>query len=257
LTRPTVASAVAILIGGIAAVCGIAMMGAASTSSPGATSVAGLTSKVPTETTTATTDVQPSGDEAGDTGRTQPPSLSTTTTTTTPTTLRAPTTTIAPIVTYLADIGVLTPSPIAAPTRVIIAALHIDGPVIPVGVNDAGQLDVPPDARTLVWYRYGPSPGGSGSAVIAGHLNWRGTTGIFARLDKTPVGATITVVYDDGSQQDFIVSTVELVDKPAVAVNGTFAREGERLLRLVTCGGEFEKAVRSYRSNVVVTAIPA
>ena len=45
--------------------------------------------------------------------------------------------------------------------------------------------------------------------------------------------------------------------KPAVSVNGVFAHDGERLLRLVTCGGEFEKKVRSYRSNVVVTAIPA
>ncbi len=116
---------------------------------------------------------------------------------------------------------------------------------------------MPPDARTLVWYRHGPSPGEPGSAVIAGHLNWRGATGIFARLDEIPVGATITVVYDDGSQQDFIASAVELVPKPAVAVNGVFAREGERLLRLVTCGGEFEEEVRSYRSNVVVTAIPA
>ena len=248
------ASAVAILIGGIT-VCGIAMMGAASTSSPDVTSVAPRTSKVPTETTTATTDVQPSRRAASDTGRTQP--SSTTTTTTTPTTVPAPTTTIAPIVTYLADISVLAPSPVAAPTRVIIAALNIDGPVIPVGVNADSQLDVPPDARTLVWYKHGPSPGEPGSAVIAGHLNWRGTTGIFARLDDIPVGATITVDYDDGSQQDFIVSAVELVPKPAVAVDGIFGREGEHLLRLITCGGEFEKKVRSYRSNVVVTAIPA
>ena len=246
------ASAVAILIGGIA-VSGIAMMGAAGTSSADVTSVVPRPSKVPTETTTATKDAQPSRDATSDTGRTQPSSSSTTM----PTTVPAPTATIAPIVTYLADIGVLAPRPVAAPTRVIIAALHIDGPVIPVGVNAESQLDVPPDARTLVWYRNGPSPGGPGSAVIAGHLNWRGTTGIFAKLDKIPVGATITVVYDDGSQQDFIVSAVELVSKPAVAVDGIFAREGEPLLRLITCGGEFEKAVRSYRSNVVVTAIPA
>jgi sortase (surface protein transpeptidase) len=241
-----VASAVAILIGSIA-VCGTALMGAASTASPDVTSIAARTSKVPTATTTATTDVQPSADAASDTGRSQPSS----------TTMPAPTTTIAPIVTYLADISVLAPIPVAAPTRVIITALDIDGPVIPVGVNAASQLDVPPDARTLVWYRHGPSPGAPGSAVIAGHLNWRGTTGLFARLDEIPVGATITVVYDDGSQQDFIASAVELVSKPAVAVNGIFAREGESLLRLITCGGEFEKEVRSYRSNVVVTAIPA
>jgi hypothetical protein len=239
-----VVSAVAILIGSIA-VCGTALLSAASTASPDPTSVEARASKVPTETTTATTLVQPSPEAASDTGRTQP-SLSTTTTTT-----------IAPIVTYLADISVLAPTTVAEPTRVIIEALDIDGPVIPVGVNADSQLDVPPDARTLVWYRHGPSPGGPGSAVIAGHLNWRGTNGIFARLDEMPVGATITVVYDDGSQKDFIVSTVELVDKPAVAVNGIFARDGEPLLRLITCGGEFEKAVRSYRSNVVVTAIRA
>ncbi|HWM22360.1 MAG TPA: class F sortase [Ilumatobacteraceae bacterium] len=180
-------------------------------------------------------------------------STSTTPATTTTTT----TTTIVPIVTHLADIGVLAPNDVIAPTRVIIPGLEIDGPVIPAGVNAENELDVPPDARTLVWYRHGPSPGGRGSAVIAGHLNWRGVNGLFARLADTPVGATITVVYDDGSEQAFTVSTVELVPKPAVSVSGVFARDGEPLLRLVTCGGEFEAAVRSYRSNVIVTAIPA
>jgi sortase (surface protein transpeptidase) len=136
-------------------------------------------------------------------------------------------------------------------------ALEIDGSVIPVGVNADNELDVPPDARTLVWYQHGPAPGAPGSAVIAGHLNWHGVNGLFARLAETPIGATITVVYDDGSEQAFTVSTVELVPKPAVSVNGIFASDGEPLLRLVTCGGEFEEAVRSYRSNVVVTAVPA
>jgi hypothetical protein len=136
-------------------------------------------------------------------------------------------------------------------------ALEIDGSVIPVGVNATNELDVPPDAQTLVWYRHGPPPGAPGSAVIAGHLNWRGVNGLFAGLAETPIGATITVVYDDGSEQAFTVSTVELVPKPAVSFNGVFARDGERLLRLVTCGGEFEEAARSYRSNVIVTAVPA
>jgi len=115
----------------------------------------------------------------------------------------------------------------------------------------------PPDARSLVWYRHGPSPGERGSAVIAGHLNWRGVTGLFADLADTPVGAVVTVAYDDGSKRAFTVTSVELVAKPAVAVNGVFARDGVRRLRLVTCGGEFDDEVNSYRSNVVVTAVPA
>ena len=63
--------------------------------------------------------------------------------------------------------------------------------------------------------------------------------------------------FDDGAQRSFRVTTVELVPKPAVSVNGVFARDGARVLRLVTCGGEFDDEVNSYRSNVVVTAVPA
>jgi sortase (surface protein transpeptidase) len=169
----------------------------------------------------------------------------------------APATSLGPVVTHHAAIDVLAPRPIAAPVRVSIPVLDIDGPVVPAGVNSEQELDVPPDARSLVWYRHGPSPGERGSAVIAGHLNWRGVTGLFADVANTPVGAVVTVAYDDGSQRSFTVTTVELVPKPAVAVNGVFARDGGRVLRLVTCGGEFDDDVNSYRSNVVVTAVPA
>jgi hypothetical protein len=180
------------------------------------------------------------------------------TSTTTP--VRAkPTTTVSevPIVTHRAAIDVLAPRPVTVPVRVSIPALEVDGPVLPAGVNSDSELDVPPDARSLVWYRHGPSPGEQGSAVIAGHLNWRGVTGLFSDLASTPVGAGITVDYDNGSQRDFIVTTVELVPKPAISVHGVFARDGARVLRLVTCGGEFDDEVNSYRSNVVVTAVPA
>ncbi|MET0459202.1 MAG: class F sortase [Ilumatobacteraceae bacterium] len=168
-----------------------------------------------------------------------------------------PTPTIAPIVTHNAEIDVLAPIAVAAPVRVVLPDLDVDGPVIRTGVNSAGELDVPPDARTLVWYEHGPTPGAPGSAVIAGHLNWRGVEGIFADLAETPVGTTFSVGYEDGTERAFVVRSVDLVDKPAVAVNGVFARDGESVLRLVTCGGEFDSSTRHYRSNVIVTAVPA
>lgn len=151
----------------------------------------------------------------------------------------------------------LTPVVRAAPVRVRIASLGVDGNVAPVGVNDAGELDVPPDAKTLVWYRHGPSPGEVGSAVIAGHLDWKGVLGTFNSLAATPVGEQVSVTYDDGTERLFTVTAVDLVDKPAVAVDGTFARDGESVLRLVTCGGEFNDDINSYYSNVIVTAVPA
>jgi len=176
------------------------------------------------------------------------------TTTAPPPTVSAPT--FAPIVTHDAEIDVLTPQAVVAPVRVVIPSLGVDGVVEPTGVDAIGELAVPDDAKTLVWYRFGPTPGAAGSAVIAGHLDWKGVLGAFNTLADTPVGATVTVSYDDGTAREFVVQSVELVDKPAVSVNGTFARDGESVLRLVTCGGEFNDDVNRYYSNVVVTAIP-
>lgn len=221
-----------------------------------------ITRAVPTETTVAPARLSPSTTvpSPSTSNPVQPPPTSpVTTTTTSPPTTTTTIAPIAPIVTHDArvGVGVLTPVAVATPVRVVIPALGADGPVVPTGVNDAGELAIPADAGQLVWWRFGPTPGAPGSAVIAGHLDWKGELGVFNRLAATPIGERITVGYDDGHEQAFVVTAVELVDKPAVAVNGTFARDGDPVLRLVTCGGEFDRASRHYRSNVVVTAVPA
>jgi len=236
--RPTVAIALGLVVLGATGVGALAWGGEDTDTA------------APTTTATATT-ARP----APATSRPEP----STTTTDVPSTMAVATTTstIVPIVTHAADIGILSPAVVAAPARVAIPALEVDGPVLAAGVNAAGELDVPPDARTLVWYRHGPAPGASGSAVIAGHLNWKGVEGLFSHLADVPAGAEVVVTYDDGTQRHFVVRTIELVDKPAVAVNGVFARDGESVLRLVTCGGEFDDSTRHYRSNVVLTAVPA
>jgi sortase (surface protein transpeptidase) len=169
-----------------------------------------------------------------------------------------PTTTIAPIVTHDArvGVGVLVPEVIDAPVRVQIPSIGADGPVRAAGVDATGGLEIPDSARELVWWKYGPTPGAPGSAVIAGHLDWHHVLGIFNRLKDMTPGDRVTVTFADGHDQAFVVDTVELAEKPAVAVNGTFARDGAPVLRLVTCGGEFDDASHHYKRNVVVTAHP-
>jgi LPXTG-site transpeptidase (sortase) family protein len=179
---------------------------------------------------------------------------------TAPTTSLAPptTTTIAPIVTHDArvGIGVLTTTAVNAPVRVEVPSIGANGPVLAGGVDATGGLEIPGDAKDLVWWKFGPTPGDAGSAVIAGHVDWKHVLGVFNRLDEAKRGDPITVTYADGTTRRFVVDTVELVDKPAVAVNDTFARDGAPVLRLVTCGGEFDHSVHHYESNVVVTAYP-
>jgi hypothetical protein len=255
MRRTTAALIAEVVLGAGVLVVGIAAV----TASGAAPSAAGATTTTTTAPVTTTT--------------TAPATTTTTTPTTPPSVASSPPTTtkvaatiatagdvsspVRPITTHRAAIDVLAARSVIAPVRVSIPALDVEGPVLPAGVNVENELDVPPDAGTLVWYRHGPSPGERGSAVIAGHLNWRGVRGLFADLAETPIGAEIAVGYDDGSERSFVVQSVELVPKPEVSVNGVFARGGTRVLRLVTCGGEFDDAVRSYRSNVVVTAVPA
>ena len=234
----------------VAAVTALTTIAGCGSSSPEPSAATGTTVESTTSarpTTTATTAT------AGRPTTTARPAARSTTTTSAP----EPTPpTGPPIVTYSAEIDVLAPQTDAAPVRVLIPSIGADGLVAHVGVDSTGGLEVPDNARTLVWYQYGPSPGEPGSAVIAGHLDWKGVRGTFNELAETPVAETVTVVYDDGSERAFTVRSVELVDKPAVSVNGTFARDGESVLRLVTCGGEFDRAAHSYFSNVVVTAVP-
>ena len=71
------------------------------------------------------------------------------------------------------------------------------------------------------------------------------------------VGDEVTVTDAEGVVRRFVVTEVELHEKAAVPFDEVFARSGEPQLVLVTCGGDWDADRRSYRANVVVTAVPA
>ena len=115
---------------------------------------------------------------------------------------------------------------------------------------------MPSRADAVVWYRFGPSPGAPGSAVIAGHVDYDGQRGTFFRLQDLGPGAIVTIDYDDGSRQRFEVTDTRSIPKPALPTDAIFTRSGPPLLHLITCGGSFDRAAGSYRDNVVVEAVP-
>ena len=160
----------------------------------------------------------------------------------------------ATIATHTAAIGMLAPTARRAPVSVSVPAIGATGPVTPIGVDDAGELDVPADATTLGWYRNGPSPGEMGSAVIVGHVDFRGQWGTFGRLAEVGLGSPIAVALDDGSQVTFVVVNVYRVPKPELPTAALFAHDGPTRLTLITCGGAFDRATGHYVDNVVVEA---
>ena len=144
----------------------------------------------------------------------------------------------------------------AAPVVLRIPSLGVDAPVAGVGAT-GGQLEVIDDVVTVGWYRHGPAPGDPGSAVLAAHVDhWRDGPGVFFRLADLDPGARIEVTLDDGTARRFVVADRRRHPRDRLPTDALFARAGDPVLTLITCGGRFDTATRSYEDNVVVRAVP-
>jgi hypothetical protein len=145
----------------------------------------------------------------------------------------------------------------AAPVRVTIDEPRISAPVVPIGVDDAAALAVPDDVDVAGWYRFGPSPGQPGSAVVTAHVDSaRQGRGAFFELRSVEPGTTVDVEYDDGTTTRFTVTGRRSHKKSTLPVDELFSRDGPPVLALVTCGGAFDESTRSYAENLVVYAVP-
>lgn len=144
-------------------------------------------------------------------------------------------------------------APRAAPTALRVPAAGIDVSLPPVALDRSGAL-VPP-AVGAGWYADGPVPGEPGPAVLAGHVDWAGSPAVFARLDELGTGDEVLVDHVDGTTSRFTVSHVERYAKSAFPTAAVYGPTPGAELRLITCGGVFDRAAGSYLDNVVVYAV--
>jgi len=152
------------------------------------------------------------------------------------------------------DTEAVTPAP--EPVWVDIESIGVAGAgVRDVGVQANGELEIP-GASEIGWYRWSPSPGRAGSAVLAAHIAYDGTDGVFRHLDDVEVGALVTVGYDDGSVREFEIIERSQYRKDELPFDRIFAKDGDPVVALITCGGTFNRTLRSYDDNVVAYAVP-
>lgn len=142
------------------------------------------------------------------------------------------------------------------PVAVRIGDIGVEAPILSVGVDESNQLAVPA-ADTVGWYEYSASPGEAGSTVLAAHVDYGGVPGAFFNLADLEVGDTIEVEMSDGSTLDYRVTANTQYQKTDLPAEDVFRKTGSTVLKLITCGGEFDPAARSYLANVVITAVPA
>lgn len=143
------------------------------------------------------------------------------------------------------------------PVRLSIADLAIDVPIESVGYDvENDEMEIPGSVSVAGWYEFSATPGDGGSSVVAAHVDWNGRRGPFFDLYLSEVGTRIVVEFDDGTTSEFEVTAAEQYDKRALPTDDIFTRTGAPVLTLITCGGVFNEAVRSYEDNIVVFAVP-
>jgi sortase (surface protein transpeptidase) len=148
------------------------------------------------------------------------------------------------------------PSPAAEPVGIAIPSIGVDADVTAVGLNGDGTMETP-DFGSAGWYAEGPRPGDPGPAVVVAHVDSRSGPDVFYRLRELQPGDQVMVEQADGTTAAFLVERSEQVDKDELPADRIWNRTSDRALRLITCGGEFDRSVRHYTDNLIVYATAA
>jgi sortase (surface protein transpeptidase) len=145
--------------------------------------------------------------------------------------------------------------PSSPPVRVEIPAIGVSSPLVRLGLNPDGTMQVPGDFQVAGWFTGGAQPGQLGPAVIAGHVDSRTGPAVFYRLHDLRPGDEVRVVRTDRRVVRFQVESLASYPKQSLPDHEVFGATTAPVLRLITCAGIFDRDQRSYRDNLVVSAI--
>jgi Sortase domain len=143
---------------------------------------------------------------------------------------------------------------VGVPTAIVIPAIGVRATIVSLGRNRDGSLAVPVRFDTVGWYVDTSRPGDPGPAVLAGRVDSYHGPAVFFRLKQLRPGDLLTVWSSTGAKL-FRVSSVALFAKISFPTGAVFGPVPDAALRLVTCGGSFDRSTGSYRDNVVVDAL--
>ncbi|MFF3557193.1 class F sortase [Streptomyces tsukubensis] len=148
------------------------------------------------------------------------------------------------------------PLPPSQPLRFRIPDIDVDAPFIGLGLGRDGSLDVPPaENRNLVgWFRDGTPPGSKGTSVVAGHVDNASGPAVLYALGALAKGHRIEIVRADRQVAVFTIDAIEVYEADAFPDSKVYGPEDRAELRVITCGGGFDKKSGDYRGNVVAYA---
>ncbi|MEV6795188.1 class F sortase [Streptomyces sp. NPDC051320] len=148
------------------------------------------------------------------------------------------------------------PLPRSTPTRITIPSIAVNAPFTPLDIGASGQLNAPPPNNTNLvgWYRGGVTPGERGTAIVAGHVDTKTGPAVFLLLRTLKPASTVNITRQDGTIAVFKVDSVETFSKANFPNDRVYADTPDPQLRVITCGGAYDRKAQDYEDNVVVFA---
>jgi hypothetical protein len=150
-----------------------------------------------------------------------------------------------------------TPMARSVPVAIYIPHIGVQAKIIPLGLTSGGAVRVPPLTSPFLtsWYDRGPTPGAPGAAVIFGHVDSAAVgPAVFYRLGDLRPGDLVYVTLQDRLTALFRVYSAALYQKAEFPDQAIYGYTSWPSLRLVTCGGQFDRATGHYLSNTVIFA---
>ena len=92
--------------------------------------------------------------------------------------------------------------------------------------------------------------------MLIGHVDSKNGPGIFYKLPQLKKGDVVMVTRSDRSVARFRVQLVKRYPKRSFPTALVYQGDGKASLRLVTCGGEFDRSTGHYLDNTIVFAAP-
>ncbi|MFF0145459.1 LPXTG-site transpeptidase (sortase) family protein [Amycolatopsis sulphurea] len=140
------------------------------------------------------------------------------------------------------------------PVSIDVPSIDAHSSLVPLGLNEDKTVQVPPVDQPLQagWYRFGPTPGEAGPAVVLGHIDGNHQKGIFWRLHEMKKGDQVVVGRKDGSKATFTVTKVDQIAKKTFPTEAVYGNTSDAQIRLITCGGTFDPEKHSYLDNIIV-----
>jgi len=144
----------------------------------------------------------------------------------------------------------------SAPVEIAIDSINVRAGVDQIGLAPDGTLEEQPLSRAdyAAWYRLGPSPGQVGPAVITGHVDTKSSLGVFFDLGRLRPGDRVVITRADGQSVLFSVDSLSAFPKSDFPTQLVYGATDYPALRLITCGGSFDRHAGSYLDNIVVFA---